>query len=138
MGPEPPRSDMPRKLSEAASENIELFLPDDAPGKEYRIEDLAIYDADELLKMENPDNVTELYGDWVKVTETDNSITGWLKLPSDLLNKLDEAEVQEQEPFRIEKLTKRGSDQSSPYQAKLSFPERDETRQNRVGTATDD
>ena len=112
---------MPEKLSESVSGSTELVFPDNAPGDEYRLRELAVYDAEEV-RSEMDTDIPE-YGSWLPV-ELENGDEAWLTAPSQLRSKLVNQEASAGERFRIVSMEKEGRDPSDPYQVVLSFPER--------------
>lgn len=112
---------MPEKLSESVSGSTELVFPDNAPGNEYRLRELAVYDAEEVRGEMDTD--IPQYGSWLPV-ELENGDDAWLTAPSQLRSKLVDQDVSPGERFRIDSMQKEGRDPSDPYQVILSFPER--------------
>ena len=112
---------MPKDLADSVTGSTELVFPDDSNGT-YRLRERSVYDAEEVrdeLETDIPQ-----YGDWLPV-ELENGDEAWLTAPSELRSILLKDEIQVGERFEIEKMRKRGMDQSSPYQVTVSYPERE-------------
>jgi hypothetical protein len=115
---------MPEKLSETVSGSTELVFPDSVTDEEYRLRELAVYDAGEVRdEMEHETDIPQ-YGSWVPV-ELGNGDEAWLVAPSQLRKKLVERDVKPGERFLIASMEKQGRDPSDPYEVELILPERD-------------
>lgn len=114
---------MPEKLSESVSGSTELVFPDSVTEKEYRLRELAVYDASEVRSEMDHDSDIPQYGSWMPV-ELRTGDDAWLVAPSQLRQKLVEQDARPSERFIITSMEKQGRDPSDPYQVEIVFPER--------------
>jgi len=120
---------MPRDLTESVSGSTELVFPDDSEGQ-YRLEELAVYDAEEVRA--ELDGDVPKYGSWIPV-EGQNGDEAWLTAPSQLRASLVDEEIRPGELFEIVTMRKDGHEQSDPYRVELRFPERDDSPGSQSG-----
>lgn len=110
-----------KDLAESVSGSMELVFPDDATGKMYSLRERSVYEAEEVRQELGGD--IPRYGSWLPV-EIDGE-EAWLAAPSKLRSVLVDDSIRPGELFRIEKMQKRGRDQSDPYSVEVSYPDRD-------------
>jgi len=128
---------MPEDLADSVSGSAELIFPDDADSRTYRLEELSVYEAEEVRNEIGSDDVPQ-YGSWIPVTEETDS-RAWLNAPSQLRSQLVKDNVTAGERFKITKMVK-GTGQSDPYRVKVTYPDRPapESGQEMVQEAGDD
>lgn len=113
---------MPEDLAESVTGSTELVFPDDAVGQ-YSLRERSVYAAEEVRSELDTD--IPQYGSWIPVEITETGEEAWLTAPSKLRTILVEDEIQIGERFEIEKMQKRGRDQSDPYEVRVTFPDRE-------------
>jgi len=113
---------MPESLEDSVSGSAELIFPDDATGRTYRLEELSVYEPDEVRDRIGSDSVPE-YGSWIPVTEQKTGSEAWLNAPSNLRAELVNSDVTAKELFEITVMEK-GTGQSDPYRVAVTYPDR--------------
>lgn len=113
---------MPTDLAESVTGDVELVFPDNAPGKQYRLRESAVYDAVEVRdEIGAGDDDVPQFGHWLPVTILDRDETGFLNAPSELRQELVSAEAEAGDEFRVEFLEQRGNGPSDPYSASIEM-----------------
>lgn len=107
---------MPTDLSEASTGSGELVFPDDAPGKQYRLREQAVYDAEEV-RDEIGNRDVPRYGRWLPVENGDGP--GWLSAPSALIEELQRDGFENGSVFEIVTMEQTGPDPSDPYRVEV-------------------
>lgn len=127
---------MPKDLADSVSGSTELIFPDDAAGRTYSLDELQVYEAEEVRNELESDDVPQ-YGSWIPVTE--NGTEAWLNAPSQLRKRLVEDNVTEGTRFNITEMRK-GAGQSDPYQVEIEYPDipDPDSPQEMVQEASDD
>jgi hypothetical protein len=127
---------MPKDLADSVSGSTELIFPDDADGKTYSLDELQVYEAEEVRNELESGDVPQ-YGSWIPVKE--NGTEAWLNAPSQLRSQLVEDNVTKGTRFTITEM-KKGTGQSDPYQVEIRYPDRPdpESAQKMVQEAGDD
>jgi len=115
---------MPKDLADSVSGSAELIFPDDAAGRTYSLDELQVYEAEEVRNELESDDVPQ-YGSWIPVTE-ETGMEAWLNAPSNLRSQLVEDNVTASERFNITEMRK-GAGQSDPYQVQIEYPDRADT-----------
>jgi len=113
---------MPEDLSESVTGSTELVFPDDATGT-YSLRERSVFDAEEV-RVELGTEIPQ-YGSWLPVEIEETGAEAWLSAPSRLRSILVEDEIRPGERFCIEKMQKRGREQSDPYEVQVTYPDRD-------------
>jgi len=124
---------MPQDLADSVTGDVELIFPDDATGRTYRLQELSVYDADEVRDEEDLEEVPK-FGSWIPVTVDGDE--AWLNAPSQLRSELVDQNVEVGQPFTVDRLTKDGHQESDPYQAEISVT--GDRSQDRLEAAGDD
>lgn len=113
---------MPTKLNESLTGNgAELIFPDEATGKQYKLRELAVYEAEEVRDQLGGSDVPK-YGKWLPVELRDDD-EAWLCAPSSLRERLVDEDVTEADTFTVTSLDKTGHEQSAPYRAEIDVEE---------------
>lgn len=118
---------MPTELDKSVTGNDPLVFPDDATGRQYRLSELAVYDAEEVRNEIGSEDVPR-FGSWLPVEIEDQDRDGWLNAPSELRRVLVEAEVEAGQLFEVNVLTQDGPRQSDPYRAEITVQDPDQDR----------
>lgn len=111
---------MPTRLDESLAGNgTELVFPDEATDRQYRLRELAVYDAEEV-RDDLGDSDVPKFGSWLPVTLPDrDGEEAWLCAPSSVRQQLVTREVTEADTFTITGLEKSGTRESDPYRAEI-------------------
>jgi len=113
---------MPEDLTDSVTGSTELVFPDDAIGT-YSLRERSVYDAEEV-RVELGTDIPQ-YGSWLPVEIEETGAEAWLIAPSRLRSLLVEDEIRPGERFCIEKMQKRGREQSDPYEVEVTYPDRE-------------
>lgn len=114
---------MPEKLSESVM-GVELVFPSDATGTVFKLDEDAVYAAEEVRDETGTD--TPQYGKWLRV-EVDGR-EAFLNAPAELREELVNHEAKPGEIFEVTRMAQPGTDPSAPYEVNVerrSDPDQD-------------
>lgn len=107
---------MPTDLADSTSGGT-LIFPGDAVGIEFKLRETAVYDAEEV-RAELGNEETPQFGLWLPV-ETPGDGEGWLNSPGELREELIDAEAAPGETYRVTRMEKNGTEETSAYEVNL-------------------
>lgn len=109
---------MPEDLQEVETGGKNLVFADDAEGVRYRLNELAVYSAEEVRDdLDADDDGTPQYGRWLSVTIEDED--SWLLAPAELIDELQALEPEKGQVFEITRLEKNGMEETARWEANL-------------------
>lgn len=113
------RCTMPTDLDEATTGGASLIFPDDAEGVRFRLNEAAVYDADEVRdELGAGDDGTPAFGRWLSVEIEDEDC--WLNAPGEVIEELQRIEAEPGEVLEVSRLEKSGNGETDPFEANIS------------------
>lgn len=103
-------------LHEATTGGLSLLFPDELSGKEFRMTEAALYDAEEVREEIDADHPQ--FGRWLPV-ETEADGEGYAAAVGELVEELQRLEAEAGEQFVVTRCQKSGPQESDPFEVNL-------------------